>query len=1668
LLYCFNSLLIHRTSCSLSLVMWLLLFAGFAAASSTGRAFELDKLPRRAAALTCINGCSGHGWCNEATGACVCDLEHGGSDCGLSCLGRCSGRGNCAAGGGCDCRGRFGGTSCNILQSDVVGCRASVGVGKQCTDIKPCLLAMPADCAVKTLELLPGVYGGAQNVEVTIAGNDSVALIGHTGATIDGGGVTWLVSVTDSASLSLVNLVLQRGFIPAGSSRYGMYGGAALFVVGQGAVSATGVQFSDNEAAGPSSRGGAVAAVDSGTDAAQWLDLNFVRCIWKRNSAGLLGGGMYAERSCPSFEECTWWNNTVGDPGTSDDDYDGTTGSGYGGGLVLLSDSAAPGAPRPALSTCIFEGNVGGAAGGGTFMQKTSARFTGCIWRSNIAGGGGTGGGLDMNGESAMEGVPRSAFVNSSFESNRAGNKGAGMMQVGASPSFSACVWRSNIVHGAAGQAGGLCVNYASSAAGAPQSVFANCIFEFNNAGGVVPYGSQGGGTSLEDASPRFIGCIWRSNIAGGRGTGGGLTLNGGSTTTGVPPPSFTNCSFESNHAGYNAGGAFLSQCSPSFVDCIWGNNSGGYKGVGGGLMFLDGQPAFTSCIFEFNHIEKGGGGAHVERALASFVSCLWHTNTAGDYSAIGSPRAEGGGLQLVSSPSTLLNCTFTQNRARRNGGALYATSRSICEIRNCSFLHNEASEGLGGGVCFQAIAIPAHSAFPFMVHFVGCQFVSNHAPAGNGGALSLLIAPKSVTDVDTDLPAAVILMGTSFRNNDAGVTGGAIQAVLPPDMPENLHFVANSCSSALCVSPDSQTLNKPPAYPNNTARTWIRSVVLNLKAISFESNSAGSNGGALAVTNGVVALVNSTMAENSAGLHGGAFYLGGTSSLSASETIWSRNTVNTQRRATSADGQHVHAVSGAGAWNFSGNTSFEHATTNADGLSAAKTDGAHGLMGKSVVVTCPAGAVHTPRDQWVSTFTARGGEWRLEGGETVTIKTVAFYNSTPSPTCPFGPATHDGYCQLLPTITTKNNTRCQLEYFGNFLCGNPPPISPEMLYTVVGLGCAQCDRSEVALPTGSGLLLRSLNATAACEPCPEKWVSSGAARCDSGHVVQASGFWRADAGVITKDTQFFACYTHEAACLGSKKNDTQGAPHFDSQCAPGHTGPVCSLCKHTWAMVHSKCKLCPPGAWSKIGSAAAIAVCSIGVIAALYYNRKRVGMTSKAASIKIIVGFYSLLAVLEQTFAIAWPAGFEHMLTNLKAVFASVLDFSSFACAVQVDWFQKVGFLCLVLITVLVALAVAFGRAVCKARRANREAGIPIEARAQGTRTGKVAWLLSMIFGTERPPELDVEYSGKAFNVMLLVYPFLSPAVVAVFNCREISGNWFLEADFSVRCDDSRWELWATISAFVCMFYVAGLPIVALFSVIRRSPSIDFIAAGYRTDGGRIILGWEVMEMVRKFLLTSAVIFWPKGSCIQVAVAVMVSMFFLALQMYHMPYDTHVDNWFQVLALVGLLLVYFMGLLIKVQPNLEQRYSFDVLLQFVSIAVASIVVGVPIIHKARLHWRARGVARSHSSVELTETLLSVENAGLSETILLADEEDSADQTQYRMMLDDDSAARNITQGSYHGDNERLQNQLQIEQQKFQSISAKYEELQLALQREQEERASEREAMQDQLRHLQK
>jgi hypothetical protein len=229
---------------------------------------------------------------------------------------------------------------------------------------------------------------------------------------------------------------------------------------------------------------------------------------------------------------------------------------------------------------------------------------------------------------------------------------------------------------------------------------------------------------------------------------------------------------------------------------------------------------------------------------------------------------------------------------------------------------------------------------------------------------------------------------------------------------------------------------------------------------------------------------------------------------------------------------------------------------------------------------------------------------------------------------------------------------------------------------------------------------------------------------------------------------------------------------------------------------------------------------------------RRRLGIGSHLPSVKIVVGFYSLLALAGQTFAIAWPAGFRSVLDTIHAAFAIIADTSAFACVVPIDWFTKVYFWCGVLAAVVGAIWLHYTYTTgCVSEPAD-------------------------IGGDASESELRVKYSGFAFNAALLLYPFLSPAAVAVFNCLEVDGVLYLEADYNIRCDDD-WYLAAAGSAVVCVFYVFGLPAYCAYAVWRRNPAMIFLGDGYRTDRGRVVLGWEVSGLLIRSSFFVVVSFW-------------------------------------------------------------------------------------------------------------------------------------------------------------------------------------------------------------------
>ncbi len=199
-------------------------------------------------------------------------------------------------------------------------------------------------------------------------------------------------------------------------------------------------------------------------------------------------------------------------------------------------------------------------------------------------------------------------------------------------------------------------------------------------------------------------------NITGG-GMSGVRVLHGS--------PTISGCGFFDNY-GYQGGGLYAYDSNLSLDNCVFSGN----RGVLGGGAFLGRRTggSISDCQFVSNQSEQSGGAIAMEGCSTTFIDCLFKDNSSQrDGGGIScdfhsNPRlykciirgniapANGGGMQLISSPAELFNTLFFDNRADKGAGIFaYAANPRII---NCTFAMNEASE-TGGALCGMLNAMP-------------------------------------------------------------------------------------------------------------------------------------------------------------------------------------------------------------------------------------------------------------------------------------------------------------------------------------------------------------------------------------------------------------------------------------------------------------------------------------------------------------------------------------------------------------------------------------------------------------------------------------------------------------------------------------------------------------------------------------------------------------------------------------------------------------------------------------------------------------------------------------------------------------------------------------------------------------------------------------------------
>lgn len=271
------------------------------------------------------------------------------------------------------------------------------------------------------------------------------------------------------------------------------------------------------------------------------------------------------------------------------------------------------------------------------------------------------------------------------------------------------------------------------------------------------------------------------------------------------------------------------------------------------------------------NFTGHGENSLHVVKVPLTMTAALDGFTITGGNANQANPDHRGGGIDNLGN-LTLKNMTFKANQAGSGGGGgLYNNLNSQLTISDSSFIENESLGANGGGVIsfsgqaqtFRNISFDGNRAqggggmmmtalpgFIMNASFEGVTFQNN---LGFGDGAGLVLTGVNLGDTAS-------LNNMTFTNNDSALSASSAGG-----------FMINSVANAT-LSNSSFTNNDAV----NGGALWVQNSSPALYALTFNSNTATQNGGAVYLTvtagnNNLTTFSQSTFTSNTANNAGGA-----------------------------------------------------------------------------------------------------------------------------------------------------------------------------------------------------------------------------------------------------------------------------------------------------------------------------------------------------------------------------------------------------------------------------------------------------------------------------------------------------------------------------------------------------------------------------------------------------------------------------------------------------------------------------------------------------------------------------------------------------------------------------------------------------------------------------
>ena len=417
----------------------------------------------------------------------------------------------------------------------------------------------------------------------------------------------------------------------------------------------------------------------------------------------------------------------------------------------------------------------------------------------------------------------------------------------------------------------------------------------------------------------------------------------------------------------------------------------------------------------------------------------------------------------------------------------------------------------------------------------------------------------------------------------------------------------------------------------------------------------------------------------------------------------------------------------------------------------------------------------------------------------------------------------------------------------------------------------------------------------------------------------------------------------------------------LNSTCRQGYDGPLCEVCSHGYYKRFQTCNKCPKKAWMAGQLTITFVLLLLLVVVVVWTSikknkedRERALVDIILARLKIIIGFYQVtFGILDAFTFIKWPDSLATITKYSEMLQLNVLQIAPIHCLIPQLKVDAFGSLFAILAINAAAIAVAgTSYGIKRLLMIFRSGHLENDAEAkQISKTKELIYrnLFFLLFVTY------LTTCSKTANVL---------PVTCRKICHEDNGGIcfkYLKADFTIECHDPRYKLLVSV-AYFAIAYIVFLPLASylfLWKQNRKAKASENDSRQKQTFGKELAGGmrflsenytarswyWELVETVRKVILTSGLILVGGESRAYVGLACVISGLYGIFFAYVRPVKDPFENKLMLTSLAVTFVNLGIGAVSKIPkenvPASIDPYVDSVMFNILVIAANTLVIGL-------------------------------------------------------------------------------------------------------------------------------